>query len=132
MIAAFFLLLAAIFTATRLARRLSVFRHFGELGALSRRSVAILTRRCASDWAKERATRILAARMMLKSLTAGTVLATVAFPVVAAVLLGPLLHVPTTEALFDPGVRLTLLLTGACLVAYRILANSRSGIWQAR
>jgi len=103
------LLLAAIVAAGELARRLRIVPRFVGLGALARRSGAVLARRGVSDHFKERATRILAARMMAASLTAGGILLVVIAPVVLLLMIDGPLPLGVRTAFFDWQARLLIL-----------------------
>ena len=100
-IAPILLLLAAIIVAGELARRLQIVPRFASLAMLGRRAGAVLTRRGVSDHLKERATRILAGRMMASSLTAGGILALVIAPVVLLLLVDGTLPLGVRAAFFD-------------------------------
>lgn len=103
------LLLGAIVAAGELARRLRIVPRFATLADLGRRAGAILVRRGVSDHLKERATRILAGRMMASSLGAGAVLALVIAPVVLLLLLDGALPLGVRAAFFDWQARLLIL-----------------------
>ena len=103
------LLLAAIVAAGELARRLRIVPRFALLGALARRSGAVLARRGVSDHFKERATRILAGRMMAASLGAGLILLLVIAPVVLLLLIDGPLALGVRDAFFDWQARLLIL-----------------------
>jgi fumarate reductase subunit D len=100
-IAPVLLLLAAIVVAGELARRLHIVPRFASLAMLGRRAGAVLARRGVSDHLKERATRILAGRMMASSLTAGGILALVIAPVVLLLLIDGTLPLGVRAAFFD-------------------------------
>lgn len=100
-IAPILLLLAAIVTVGELARRLHIIPRFASLAMLGRRAGAVLARRGVSDHLKERATRILAGRMMASSLTAGGILALVIAPVVLLLLIDGTLPLGVRAAFFD-------------------------------
>lgn len=125
MIAAVLTLFAAILAALAIARRSHVLARFAELGMLSRRSTRTLARRGVSDWSKERATRILAVRMMAASLSAFAMLLLIAAPVLAALALDPLTSLPTIDAFGDPRARMALLAMGAGLAAIRYTRRIR-------
>lgn len=138
MIAATVLLGVALLATAFLARRCGILRRFGDLGAVGRRSVRMMGRRGASDGSKERAARLLAARMMNRSLVAGGLLAFVALPVAAALVLGPPAGVPTVDVLFDPLARIQILAFGISLVLLvrsnvltRLFAREGIGLRQA-
>ena len=103
------LLLAAIVAAGELARRLRIVPRFVRLGALARRSGAVLARRGVSDHFKERATRILAGRMMAASLAAGGILFVVIAPVMVLLLIDGPLPLGVRSAFFDWQARLLIL-----------------------
>ncbi|MEI9928078.1 MAG: hypothetical protein WDN44_10775 [Sphingomonas sp.] len=71
-------LLIAILTALELFRRLPVLASFRDLAHWGARSTALLRRRGVSEWAKERAMRLLSRRLFAKSVRAGALLALVA------------------------------------------------------
>ncbi|MBO9713615.1 hypothetical protein [Sphingomonas sp.] len=128
-IAALFLF-AGILGSIAVARRSGILRHFRQLGRLSQRSVRTLARRGVSDWSKERATRILAIRMMVKSLTAGALLALIALPLLAMLALDPIAHLGTIDALADTRARLFILSMGLALAGFRY-ATQRLRLRQA-
>ncbi|QCI92208.1 hypothetical protein [Novosphingobium sp. EMRT-2] len=119
MIPAALVLFAALLASVHLARRWTLLRHFGDLAAIGRRSVRTLARSGVSDWSKERATRILAIRMMGKSLAAGGLLLMIALPIAAVLAIGPVAGIPTQDALFDPTARLSILAAGIALAFLR-------------
>jgi len=112
-------LFAALLASVHLAHRWTLLRHFGDLAAIGRRSVRTLARSGVSDWSKERATRILAIRMMGKSLAAGGLLLMIALPIAAVLAIGPVAGIPTQDALFDPTARLSILAAGIALAFLR-------------
>lgn len=118
-VAATLLLALALAATVMLARRWGVPGRFAAMGAIGRRAVRIMARRGASDWSRERAARLLAQRLMGRSLAAGAGLALAALPLGAALVLGPWLGVPTRDALFDPLARAAILCLGACLALVR-------------
>lgn len=113
------LLLGAIVAAGELARRLRIVPRFATLADLGRRAGAILVRRGVSDHLKERATRILAGRMMASSLGAGAVLALVIAPVVLLLLLDGTLPLGVRAAFFDWQARLLMLFVSLIYVLAR-------------
>lgn len=117
------LLLGAIVAAGEIARRLRIVPRFATLAALGRRAGAILVRRGVSDHLKERATRILAGRMMASSLSAGAILALVIAPVVLLLLLDGTLPLGVRAAFFDWQARLLIL----CVSLIYVLARWRIG-----
>ncbi|ODU68357.1 MAG: hypothetical protein ABT11_17015 [Novosphingobium sp. SCN 66-18] len=119
MIPAALVLFAALLASVHLAHRWTLLRHFGDLAAIGRRSVRTLARSGVSDWSKERATRILAIRMMGKSLAAGGLLLMIALPIAAVLAIGPVAGIPTQDALFDPTARLSILAAGIALAFLR-------------
>ena len=119
MIPAALILFAALLASVHLARRWTLLRHFGDLAAIGRRSVRTLARSGVSDWSKERATRILAIRMMGKSLAAGGLLLMIVVPIAAVLAIGPVTGIPTQDALFDPTARLSILAAGIALAFLR-------------
>jgi hypothetical protein len=113
------LLLGAIVAAGELARRLRIVPRLATLADLGRRAGAILVRRGVSDHLKERATRILAGRMMASSLGAGAVLALVIAPVVLLLLLDGTLPLGVRAAFFDWQARLLILFVSLIYVLAR-------------
>lgn|GEM_PF-939596 len=113
------LLLGAIVAAGEIARRLRIVPRFATLGTLGRRAGAILVRRGVSDHLKERATRILAGRMMASSLSAGAVLALVIAPVVLLLLADGALPLGVRAAFFDWQARLLILFVSLIYVLAR-------------
>lgn len=103
------LLSAALVAVGELARRLHIVRRFARLGDLARRSGTVLARRGVSDHFKERATRILAGRMMAASLIAGGILALVIAPVALLFLIDGALPFGVRDAFFDWQARLLIL-----------------------
>jgi hypothetical protein len=116
-------LFAALLASVHLARRWMLLRHFGDLAAIGQRSVRTLARSGVSDWSKERATRILAIRMMGKSLAAGGLLLMIVLPIAAVLAIGPVAGIPTQDALFDPTARLSILAAGIALAFLRSRAR---------
>jgi hypothetical protein len=118
-IAPIVLLLAAIVAAGELARRLRIVPRFTMLAALGRRAGAVLARRGVSDHLKERATRILASRMMASSLTAGAILALVIAPVALLLLADGTVPLGVRAAFFDWQARLLILVVSLIYVLAR-------------
>ncbi|WP_066808153.1 hypothetical protein [Sphingomonas asaccharolytica] len=118
-IAPILLLLAAIAVAGELARRLRIVPRFASLAALGRRAGAVLARRGVSDHLKERATRILAGRMMASSLTAGAILVLVIAPVVLLLLVDGTVPLGVRAAFFDWQERLLILFVSLIYVIAR-------------
>lgn len=87
-------LFLSIILVIELARRLPLIPAFRDMAACSARSMRLVARRGVSEWGKERAMRMLAARMFAKSLWAGALLVVTA---------SPLLFVAAVAAL-DPGI----------------------------
>lgn len=81
------LLFAALVTVLELARRLPLVAAFREMQSCSVRTARLL-RAPGSDHCKERAMRILSARMFMRSLRAGGLLLAVASPLLLVLLLG--------------------------------------------
>lgn len=132
MIPAALVLFAALLASVHLARRWMLLHHFADLAAIGRRSVRTLARSGVSDWSKERATRILAIRMMGKSLAAGGLLLVIVLPIAAALAVGPIAGIPTQDALFDPTARLSILAAGITLALVRSRSRVRRlGLRQA-
>lgn len=113
------LLLGAIVAAGELARRLRIVPRFATLAVLGRRAGAVLARRGVSDHLKERATRILAGRMMASSLTAGAMLALVIAPVTLLLLIDGTLPLGVRAAFFDWQARLLILFVSLIYVLAR-------------
>jgi len=81
------LLFAALVCVLELARRLPLIAAFREMQTCSVRTARLL-RAPGSDHCKERAMRILSARMFARSLRAGGLLLAVASPLLIVLLLG--------------------------------------------
>ncbi len=114
------ILFAALVAAGEIARRTHVLGRFAALGALGRRSAAVVARRGVSDFSKERATRILGLRMMRASLVAGGLLLAVIAPVVLVLLAdGPVLPLGVRKAFLDWQARGFLLLLMVLYVLVR-------------
>jgi len=113
------LLFGAIVAAGELARRLRIVPRFAMLAVLGRRAGAVLARRGVSDHLKERATRILAGRMMASSLTAGVMLALVIAPVILLLLIDGTLPLGVRAAFFDWQARLFILFVSLIYVLAR-------------
>lgn len=113
------LLLAAIVAAGELARRLHIVPRFATLAVLGRRAGVVLARRGVSDHLKERATRILAGRMMASSLTAGAILVLVIAPVVLLLLVDGTVPLGVRAAFFDWQARLLILFMSLIYVLAR-------------
>jgi hypothetical protein len=113
------LLFTAIVAAGELARRLRIVPRFATLAALGRRAGAVLARRGVSDHLKERATRILAGRMMASSLIAGAILALVIAPVVLLLLIDGTVPLGVRAAFFDWQARLLILFVSLIYVLVR-------------
>lgn len=118
-IAPILLLLAAIVAAGELARQLHIVPRFASLAALGRRAGAVLARRGVSDHLKERATRILAGRMMSSSLTAGAILMLVIAPVVLLLLIDGTVPLGVRAAFFDWQARLLIFVVSLIYVLAR-------------
>ena len=103
------LLLLAVIAAGEIARRLALLQRFAALGQLSRRAGAVVTRRGVSEHFKERATRILAARMMIASFSAGAALILVIAPVILLLLIDGPLPLGVRAAFVDWPARILLL-----------------------
>lgn len=98
--AAFVLLLATILSL-ELIRPLRLFPAFAALGTLAAQSGRLIARRGVSEWAKERAMRLISLKLFDQSLRTAWLLALIGAPLVAALLLVP--------APRDGETRLTLL-----------------------
>ena len=81
------LLFAALVAVLELARRLPLIASFRDMQVCSARTVRLM-RTPGSDHCKERAMRILSARMFARSLRAGGLLLAVASPLLIVLLLG--------------------------------------------
>ena len=103
------LLFLALIAAGEVARRIHIVSRFALLGALGRRSAAVLARRGVSDHSKERATRILSGRMMHASLGAGAGLLAVIAPVLIVLLIDYRVPFGVRAAFLDWQARLLLL-----------------------
>ena len=86
MTAVLFLFIATIATI-ELARRLHLLTRFAEMAAVSHRSVRLLPRTGVSEWAKERAMRLTALKLLGTSLRAGMLLAVAGAPLALALVL---------------------------------------------
>jgi hypothetical protein len=104
-------LLLSIIAAGEIARRIALLPRFATLGRLGRRASAVVMRRGVSEHFKERATRILAARMMAASLSAGVALIVVIAPVVLLLLIDGPLPLGVRAAFVDWQARILLLTT---------------------
>ncbi len=104
-------LLLAIIAAGEIARRLALLPRFAALGRLGRRAGAVVLRRGVSEHFKERATRILAVRMMAASLGAGAALVVAIAPVVLLLLIDGPLPLGVRAAFVDWQARILLLTT---------------------
>lgn len=104
------LLFLAIVAAGEIARRIGLLPRFAALAGIGRRAGTVLRRHGVSDHAKERATRILAIRMMIASLGAGIALALVIAPVVTLLVVDGPLPLGVQDAFFDWQARLLLLM----------------------
>lgn len=103
------LLFLALIATGEVARRIRILQRFAVLGALGRRSAAVLARRGVSDHSKERATRILSGRMMKASLAAGGALMVVIAPVLIVLAADIVLPFGVRAAFLDWQARLILL-----------------------
>lgn len=127
MIAAALVLAGALLATLHLVRRWGVLGRFAALGVVGRRAVRVMARRGVSDRWKERAARLLAARLMGRSLLAGGGLALAALPIGLAIGVGPALGVQTTAALLDPLARLAILAMGIAFAFARYLVGRAAG-----
>jgi len=112
------LLFLALIAAGEVARRIHILRRFGALGALGRKSGAVLARRGVSDHWKERATRILSGRMMQASLAAGGALIVVIAPVLIVLAADIVMPFGVRAAFLDWQARLILL---SLMIVYVLL-----------
>ena len=81
------LLLVATIATIELARRLRLVASFAEMAVVSHRSVLLLPRTGVSEWAKERAMKLTALKLLGTSLRAGMLLAVAGAPLALALLL---------------------------------------------
>lgn len=81
------LLLIATIATIELARHLHLLASFAEMAAVSHRSVLLLPRTGVSEWAKERAMKLTALKLLGTSLRAGMLLAVAGAPLAIALLL---------------------------------------------
>jgi len=81
------LIFVATIATIELARRLSLLARFAEMAAVSHRSIRLLPRTGVSEWAKERAMRLTALKLLGTSLRAGMLLAVAGAPLAVALLL---------------------------------------------
>jgi hypothetical protein len=116
------LLMLALIAAGEVARRIHILARFAGLAALGKRASAVLAKRGVSDHCKERATRILAGRMMRASLIAGGALMLVIAPVVLLLLIDGPLPLGVQDAFFDWQARILLfvLMGSYVLIRWRI------------
>ncbi|MEP9357985.1 hypothetical protein [Sphingomonas sp. KR3-1] len=70
----------AIIAVLELARALPLIPAFRELSACGQHAMRLMARRGVSEWGKERAMRILSARMFARSVRAGSLLLATAAP----------------------------------------------------
>lgn len=103
-------LLIAILAALELFRRLPLVASFRDLAYWGARSTALLRRRGVSEWAKERAMGLLSRRLFAKSVRAGLLLALVAAPIGAMLMLDTLVDLGVRAALFDWQKRLWIVM----------------------
>jgi hypothetical protein len=117
--AALIALLLALIVAIELFRRLPVLVRFRALAEWGARAGALVRRRGVSEWAKERAMRLMSLRLFAASVRAGVLLLAVAAPILVAFAIdsGAIdsgLDLGVAHAFFDWRQRLwTLLLCGA-------------------
>lgn len=81
------LLFVATIVTIELARRLHLLKQFAEMAAVSHRSIRLLPRTGVSEWAKERAMRLTALKLLGTSLRAGMLLAVAGAPLALALVL---------------------------------------------
>jgi len=81
------LLFVATIATIELARRLRLLVSFAEMAAVSHRSILLLPRTGVSEWAKERAMKLIALKLLGASLRAGMLLAVAGAPLALALLL---------------------------------------------
>ena len=113
-------LLLATIVSLELSRRLHLLRAFAMLGREAPRATRLLVRTGVSEWTKERALRLMAARLFGLSGRAGLLLAVVALPLALVLALDPVLRIGARSALVDWHARLWLLaLTTGYAVARR-------------
>jgi len=80
------LLFAAIVCVLELVRRLPLIPAFREMSACGNHALVLVRRRGVSDFSKERAMRILSARLFVRSVRAGGLLLAVASPLLLVLL----------------------------------------------
>jgi hypothetical protein len=103
------LLLAATLATIELTWTTRVLAAFSELGGAARRAGRIVVRRPRSDWAKERAMRLMSLRLMGHSLRSAGLLAIIASPLLIALAVDALGHVGLARAYTDWPARAVLL-----------------------
>jgi hypothetical protein len=116
---------AALFVATvaaiELLRALGLMASFHRLGQDGRRATRLLVKTGVSEWAKERALRLMSARLLGRSLATGGGLLLVANPILLVIGVDILHPVGIRAALTDWPVRIWLL---ALTTAYILLRRS--------
>ncbi len=103
------LLLAATLASIELTWATRVLAGFAELGRTARHAGRLVLRGHVSEWAKERAMRLMSARLMGQSLRGGARLLVVASPFLVAVAIDARWHVGLHRAYVDWPARLVLL-----------------------
>lgn len=112
-------LLFALLVALELFRRLPVVARFRDLAAWGQRSLGLVQRRRVSEWAKERAMRLMSLRLFQASARAGLMLVAVAAPIAIVLAVDSGLDLGAHEALFDWQARLIILLICAAYAVAR-------------
>jgi hypothetical protein len=103
------LLLAATLASIELTWATRILACFGGLGRIAQRAGRIVMRSPRSEWAKERAMRLVSMRMMGQSLKGAGLLCIVAYPFVLAVTIDAMWQVGLGRAYVDWPARLVLL-----------------------
>ena len=112
------LLLAATLASIELTWATRIMAAFAELGRAAGRAGRLLPRK-ASEWAKERAMRLLSLRLMGLSLRGAVLLAVIAAPFLAAIAFDAIWHAGLHRAYTDWPSRLALLALSAGYWAVR-------------
>lgn len=119
MLVAAVLLLAATTAAIELTWATRVLPSFGELGQTAGRAGRMVMRARVSEWAKEKAMRLMSMRMMGQSLRGAGLLIIVASPFLAVSLLDTLMPFGLGRAYGDWPTRLVLLFVSIAYVMVR-------------
>jgi hypothetical protein len=123
------LLLVATIASIELIRATGLMSAFGRISRTARRALRIVPRMRVSEWAKERALRLVSARLLVASLKAGFLLFVVAAPLLAIVALDTRMPLGVRAAMTDWPTRIWLLgLTCAYALARRhMMSGSGNG-----